>query len=289
MRIFILLIGVFLTIIPSCSKDENPEPEPTEQKVRLAKIIDWEAANHAMDSVPEYVVQYTDSVITKLKGKFNDEIIFKYESLDYAEDAFGSRSRLIRIRDVFDGFGKAHDTARYVDDTHRDFISLIMKNETYSRSPVYVSRASLEDPNLYYFSESGSSLIPIRIAKNSDGDIALLEVFEDNSMQYLQTKLEVTYSSEANSLHQIKDMSFIDPSSRWAEGRITSDLSANGFPFSIHYGTKRVSSFKVTSYNPITHIGYEFPKQVSYEINDKEIITKILIDGKPFKEFVYVN
>ncbi len=284
--LFTLLASI--TLLQSCQKDQDKQEEDDTPPL-LIKIIDWEAANWNKDSVPEYSIEYTADRITKLNGKYNDRISFKYEE-EVAADVFSSQSRIVRARDMYDGGGIGQDTARFLTKDYENISRYILTGGINSQNSTYLDLKYPLESGAFIYADNSGAIRPVKVTRNNAGDISGIEVYEDQSMTHLYAKTEVTYSNTDNKLSALnRNLSFIDPSCRYAEGRLLIDLHANTFPFSVHYQSKCVSAFTVTVYNPITHIGNEYPKQVNYEFNPQGYITKILIDNQPFKEFVYVE
>lgn len=310
--LFIALLAI-ITLLQSCQKDQDDNEEEDDKAPRLIKIIDWESAQTHIDSIPEYTAQYEGDKIIAMIGKYQDTIALEYHSGgsgNYTALSSISRSRRFGLsgyfgRDTFDF--KSAD----FDDVLNARIKEYYNADYYTWQGLNLNPSSTSDALLYDGSSGDRQKgvqfdTDIKVGYNSQGDINSItqeikhivtsysyapyyHIIRDTIRYTVLT--EVSYSTKENKLKEVyKNMAMLDPSCRNAYLLISNvpDKQVNTFPFSLHYGSKCISDYRMT-YIGKQGVLWSITRTVSYEFNQQGYITKILIDNQPFKEFVYAD
>ena len=292
----LLYVALCLTLLftQGCRK-KPPTAPPRDKSVRISKIIDWEAVDSVAGTTPEYTVEYAGDKIVALHGTSNDSIRFEFEqNASRFPDSLNipNGSRIIRRDNLLAFQGStAVDTFYFSNSEYSEFRSLALGDSSYAFGSMYIQFLGIAEsaPSNHTYtgsSENAGFTSSISVGYDSDGDITSINKTAIYGGFPLTFNVEVRYSNHRNNLNAISpDLSLYDPSCRGAAAytMIAPDQHVNVFPFSIHYGTKCVAGYKIES-----NYTAQSDNTVSYNFDEAGDITKIFINGKPFKEFVYV-
>jgi hypothetical protein len=294
-RLFIGLFRFFVHFLVAISLNGCKKEDEVNQNnlPKLAKIIDWEAANWNKDTVPEYTVQYDGDKITSLTGKYGEYMHFKY---DPNPDGFSqyysynTLSRIVRTRKIHPGLPEYIDTLEFKSSSFDT-----IQGVAFTTAPVFHTFLNEHGSNSRKFISpfNGYNIGNVDVNYNGNGDISSIHYLRQWEQNLEQHTVEVSYTNAENSLRKVyKLIDAIDPSALSNSiDLLDPGKNASYFPYSIHYGSNCISSFKITTvwyYNNQEISREAITHNVTYQFNSDGYITKILIDNKPFKEFIYI-